>query len=189
MLYERRRNVVGMKRLLVLGTLCVLIGLPAAAFAQQSPPPGMGGPPPSPQQLAAMEKARADAKAAAYAALSPAHAASVNAIVAQIAAGTLKRRAAGDQIDALLSPDEQKAVLATAAKSRDAMRVVMGGPGGPPPGGPPPPPPAGAAPPPGGPPDGGRSGLPTAGRFLVMVSLPPREKRGFAPGPRSSSAP
>src|ERR1700677_1003485 len=107
MLYERRRNVVGMKRLLVLGTLWVLFALPAAAFAQQSPPPGMGGPPPSPQQLAAMEKARADAKAAAYAALSPAHAASVNAIVAQIAAGTLKRRAAGDQIDALLSPDEE----------------------------------------------------------------------------------
>jgi hypothetical protein len=187
MLYERRRNVVGMKRLLVLGSLCVLVAAPAAAFAQQSPPPGMGAPP-SAQQLAAMEKARADAKVAAYAALSPAHAASVNAIIAQVAAGSLKRKAAGSQIDALLSPDEQKAVLAAAAKSRDTMREVMGGTGGPPPGGPPPPP-AGAAPPPGGPPDGGRFGMPTAGRFLIMVSLPPKEKRGFAPGPRSSSAP
>jgi hypothetical protein len=177
-----------MKRLLVLCSLAVLVAAPVAVFAQQSPPPGMGAAP-SAQQLAAMEKARADAKVSAYAALSPAHAASVNAIIAQVAAGTLKRKAAGGQIDALLTPDEQKAVLAAAAKSRDVMREVMGGTGGPPPGGPPPPPPAGAAPPPGGPPDGGRFGMPTAGRFLIMVSLPPKEKRGFAPGPRSSSAP
>ena len=164
-----------MKRLWMLCSLCVLMAVPATALAQQGPPPGMGAPP-SPQQQAVMEKARADAKAAAYAVLSPAHAASVNAIVAQVLAGTLDRRAAGGQIDALLTPDEAKGVLAAAAKSR-------------PPGGPPPPP-AGAAPPPGGEPQGGgRFGPPSAGRFLMMVSMSPRQRRGFAPGPRSSSAP
>jgi hypothetical protein len=168
-----------MKRLWMLSALCVLVVLPAAAFAQQGPP-GMGAPP-SPQQQAAMEKARDDAKAAAYGALSPAHLTSVNAIVAQVAAGTLDRRAAGGQIDALLTPDEQKGVLAAAAKLRGAF--------GPPPGGPPP---GAAAPPPpgGGPPPGlGRFGPPTAGRFLLMVSMAPRQRRGPAPGPRSSSAP
>jgi hypothetical protein len=146
--------------------------LPAAAFAQQGPP-GMGGPPPSPQQQAAMDKARADAKVAAYAALSPAHLTSVNAIVAQVTAGTLDRRAASGQIDALLTPDEQKSVLMASSKSRDAMRTAMGAP----------PPPAGA------PPRGGRFGPPSAGRFLLMVSMAPQQRRGFAPGPRSSSAP
>jgi hypothetical protein len=189
MLYERRRNVHGMKRLWMLCSLCALTLLPAAAFAQEGPP-GMGGPP-SPQQQAAMEKIRTDAKAAAYAALSPAHAASVNAIVAQVAAGTLDRRAAGGQIDALLTPDEAKGVLAAAAKSRDAMRAAMGGAAGPPPGGPPPgagaPPPAGG-PPPGGPPGGGRFGPPTAGRFLLMISMSPRQMRRTQPRDRSGAA-
>jgi hypothetical protein len=161
-----------MKRLWMLCSLCMLVALPAAAFAQQGPP-GMGGPPPSPQQQAAMEKARADAKAAGYAVLSPAHVASMNAIVAQVVAGTLDRRAASGQIDALLTPDEQKGVLAAASKSRDAMRAAMGAP----------PPPAGA------PPRRGRFGPPSAGRFLLMVSMVPPQRRGFAPGPRSSSAP
>jgi hypothetical protein len=164
-----------MKRLWMVFALCGLAVFPAVASAQSGPPPGMGGPP-SPQQQAAMEKARADGKAAAYAVLSPAHATSVNAIVAQVTAGTLDRRAAGGQIDALLTPDEQKGVLAAAAKARDAMRAAMGAP---------PPPPPGAGPPPGG----GRFGPPTAGRFLLMVSLPPRQRRGPQPTARSSSAP
>jgi hypothetical protein len=168
----------------MLWCFCALALLPVAALAQQGPP-GMGGPP-SPQQQAAMEKIRADAKAAAYAVLSPAHVASVNGIVAQVAAGTLDRRAAGGQIDALLSPDEQKGVLAAAAKSRDAMRAALRGAGAPPPGGPPP----GAGPPPGdGPPGGGRFGPPSAGRFLLMVSMSPRQMRGLQPRARSSSAP
>jgi hypothetical protein len=169
-----------MKRLWMLCCLCVLAAVPATAFAQQGPPGGGG--PPSPQQQAAMEKARADAKSAAYAALTPAHAASVNAIVAQVVAGTLDRRAAGGQIDALLTPDEQKAVLAAAANARDAMRAARGAGA--------PPPPAGG-PPPGGPPGpgGGRFGPPSAGRFLLMVSMAPGQRRGLQPRPRSSSAP
>ena len=67
-----------MKRLFAVLALCGTVVLPVGAFAQAGPP-GMGGPPspPSPQQQEAMEKMRADAKASAYSALSPGHAASV----------------------------------------------------------------------------------------------------------------
>lgn len=170
-----------MKRLLTVLALCGTVVLPVAALAQAGPP-GMGGAPPSPQQQAAMEKLRADAKASAYGALTPAHATGVQAIVAQVAAGTLDRRAAAGRIDALLTPDEAKAVLGAEAKSRAAMRAAFAGAGGPlpPPGGPPP----GA-----GPPGGGRFGPPSAGGFLLRVSLSPRQMRGTMPRARSSSAP
>lgn len=129
-----------------------------------------------------MEKLRADAKAAAYEALTPAHATAVTAIVAHVAGGALDRRAAGKQIDALLTPDERKAVLAVAEKSRKAMMAAMGGPPPPPgPGGPPP----GAGPPP----DGGRFGPPSAGRFLMMVSMARGQRRFTMPRARSTSAP
>jgi hypothetical protein len=92
-----------MKRLLVLLALCASVAVPVGVLAQ-SAPPSQGGP--SPDQRAMMEKLRADAKAAAYSALTPAHAGAVTSIVAQVTAGTLDRRAAGTQIDALLTPDE-----------------------------------------------------------------------------------
>jgi hypothetical protein len=163
-----------MKRMLVLLALCATVAAPAVALGQQGPPMGN---PPTPEQRAQMEKARADAKAAVYNALTPAHAASVTAIVAKVTAGTLDRRAASSQIDALLSPDEAKAVLAAGARARSAMR-----PGGPPPGGPPPP---GAGPPPGG----GRFGPPTPGRLVLMLSMSPRQMRGTMPQARSTAAP
>jgi hypothetical protein len=180
-----------MKHVFTVLALCGTVVLPLAASAQAGPPgppgaPGMGGPPspPSPQQRAAMEKFRADAKASAFAALTPAHAAGVQTIVAQVAAGALDRRAAAGQIDALLTPDEAKSVLAAEAKSRAAMRTALAGAGGPPP-------PAVAPPPgPGGPPPGGgRFGPPSAGRFLLMVSMSPRERRDTEPRARSTSAP
>lgn len=134
-----------------------------------------------------MEKARADAKVAAYQALTPAHVTSVNAIVAQVTAGTLDRRAAAGQIDALLTANEKTAVMAAADKSFAAMRAMRGG------GGPPPPSSGAAGPPPppgpGGPPGGGRFGPPSAGRFLLMVSVPPGQMRYTQPRARSSSAP
>jgi hypothetical protein len=175
-----------MKRLLVLLALCASVAVPLAAFAQPAPPM-QGGP--SPEQRAMMEKMRTDAKAAAYSTLTPAHASAVTAIVAQVAAGTLDRRAAGRQIDAMLTPDEQRAVLAAADKSRAAMRAAMG-PGGPPPGAGAPPPGA-AGPPPGAgpPPDGGRFGPPSAGRFLMMVSMSRDRMRSTMPRARSTSAP
>jgi hypothetical protein len=159
--------------------------MPLAALAQPAPP--LQGGPPSPEQRAAMEKARADAKVAAYQALTPGHVASVNGIVAQVAAGTLERRAAAGQIDALLTPDEKTAVMVAASKSFAAMRGAMRGPGGPPPpqagaGGPPPP---GA----GGPPGGGRFGPPSAGRFLLVISMSRNQMRNTQPRARSTSAP
>jgi hypothetical protein len=174
-----------MKRLLVLLALCASVAAPVAALAQAAPPP-QGGP--SPEQRAQMEKMRIDAKTAGYAALTPAHATAVTAIVAQVAAGTLDRREAGRQIDALLTADEQKAVLAAADKSRHAMMDAMGGrppgPGGPPPGdGPPPPGPGGP------PPEGGRFGPPSAGRFLMMVSMSRDQMRSTMPRARSTAAP
>jgi hypothetical protein len=180
-----------MKRLFVLLALCASVAAPVAAYAQPAPPMDGG---PSPEQRATMEKLRTDAKAAAYGVLTPAHASAVTAIVAQVAAGTLDRRAAGRQIDALLTPDEQKAVLAAADKSRRAMMAALGapprGPGGPPPGsGPPPPGPAGPPPGAGPPPDGRRFGPPSAGRFLMMVSMSRDQMRSTMPRARSTAAP
>ncbi len=177
-----------MKRVFVLLALCASVSVPAAAFAQPAPPTA--------DQRAAFDKMRADAKTSAYATLTPAHAASVTAIVSQVAAGTLDRRAASKQIDALLTPDESKAVLAAADKSRAAMRAAGVGPPGRPPGAGGPPsgaagPSQGGGPPQGaGPPGGsGRFGPPTAGRYLLMVSMTPAQMRSLQPRARSSSAP
>jgi hypothetical protein len=179
-----------MKRALVIAAICACAGLPGIAAAQQSGPPG---PPPSPAMRAAFEQARADARAAALAALTPAHAASVQAILAQATSGTLDRRTAAQQIDAVLSPDERTAVLAAAEKARRGMRAAMNGM-------PPPPPPGAGAPPQGappqgpppqGPPPGGPRmfGPPTAGRVLVMLSMAPGGRRSTLPTARSTSAP
>ena len=155
-----------------------------------------------------MEKIHAEAKTAAYAALTPAHAASVTSITAKVAAGTLDPRSAGKQIDELLTTDEQKAVLAAQQKARDTMRAAMeaagagpmggppgmGGAGGPPPGmrggpGGPGSPGMRGGPdgPPGGP--GGRHFGRSAGRYLMMVSMTPDEMRNLQPRARSSAAP
>jgi hypothetical protein len=182
-----------MKRLLLLIALCVSFA-PIAVRAQAGPPSMQS---PSPEQRAKMEAARVDAKAAAYSVLTPAHATAVSGIIAQVTAGSLDRRAAAGQIDAVLTPDEQKAVLAAAEKSRTAMRAAMMGAGAPPPGAGPPPPGAGAPPPPGGPPPGagppppggGRFGPPSAGRYLLMVSMTPEQRRSLMPRARSTAAP
>jgi hypothetical protein len=187
-----------MKRILVAAALCASIAVPVIVLGQTSGPPGGMGPggmgpggwsSPSPALRAAMQKAQSDAKIAAFAALSADHATKVQAIVAQVTAGTLDRRAAATQIDGLLTADEQKAVIAAGTKERTDMRTAMtaaGMPPRPPMGGPPPgaaPPPPGSGPPP------GRFGPPSAGRTLLMVSMAPREMRSTMPGPRSSSAP
>lgn len=165
-----------MMRLLVLLALCgAAARVPLAAVAQAGPELHAA---PTPEVRAMMDKARADAKAAAYGALTPAHAAAVTAVVAQVVAGTLDRRAAGGRIDALLTPDEQTAVLAAAEKSRGAMRAAMTAAGGPPPG-------------PGGPPPPhrGHIGPPSAGRYLLMVSLSRQQRRSLMPRARSTAAP
>ena len=182
MIYAGSRRLAGMKRALVALALCACVAVPLVAQGQPSGP--------SPDQRAMMDKMRADSKTATYAALTPAHAAAVTGIVAQVVAGSVDGHAAAKQIDALLTPDEQKVVMAAAEKSRSAMRAMMG-PGGPPPGpgGPPPgdgPPPMGpGGPPPGGgppPPGGRRFGAPSAGGYLLMISLSRRQMRSLIRG-------
>jgi hypothetical protein len=90
-----------MKRALVILALCASVGMPVVALGQPAPST------PSPELRSMMEKIHAEAKMAAYAALTPAHAASVTSIAAQVAAGTLDPRSAEKQIDALLTTDEQ----------------------------------------------------------------------------------
>jgi hypothetical protein len=133
-----------------------------------------------------MEKIHAEAKTAAYAALTPAHAASVTSIAAQVAAGTLDPRSAEKQIDTLLTTDEQTAVRAAERKAMSDMRSAMeaagigpmGGRGGPPMGGGPGGPPPGMGGGPGGPPPGmwgPRTGGPDGG--------PPPGSGGGGPPP------
>lgn len=169
-----------MKRSLIAVALGASLCLPLAAAAQDGPPPGQPPGPPPAAMRATMEKVHAEAKAAAYAALSTAHAATVQSITAQVAAGTLDRRAAEKQIDDLLAPAEKTAVLAAAEKARTQMRAAMAVPP------PPPPPPVDGGPPPR---DGERFGPPTAGRLMVMFSLPPPGRRMTQPTARSSAAP
>jgi len=177
-----------MKRSLLLLALCATVAVPVAAFGQAGPP-GMQGGPPSATQRAAMEKVRADAKAAAYLALTPAHKERVTAIVADVVAGKTDPRAAAKLIDDVLTPDEQKAVRDTEQTARQAMRAAMGGPPPGPPGAAPPPGPAaqGGGPPP--PPPQGRRFAPSAGRYLIMLSLTREQMRSLMPRARSSAAP
>jgi hypothetical protein len=197
-IYDIRRSFPDMKRPLLFLALCAIVALPVAAFGQAGPPPGVQGASPSPEQRAAMEKARADAKVAAYAALTPAHRDRVTAIIADVAAGKTAPRDAAKLIDDVLTPDEQKAVRDVAQASRRAMRggatggPPAGSPGGPPPGPPggPPPGSAGSAAQAGGsPPPQGRRFSPSAGRFLIMVSLTRGQLRSLEPRARSSAAP
>jgi hypothetical protein len=145
-----------MRNALAVAAFGVSLVLPLVAFAQPGPPS------PSPELRSMMERVHAEARTAAYAALTPAHTAAVSAIASQVAAGTLDRRAAVQQIDALLTPDERKGVMTAAYNARRTMFEAMaaagagpmmergGRPGGPPPGGP-----QSGGRPPGGPPPGG----------------------------------
>ncbi len=183
--------------------LCALLvalcfGVPVAASAQ--PVPG-GMPTPSPEMRAKIDAVGAQAKAESLAALMPDHRARVQAILAKVAAGGLDPHEAEGQIDALLSPLETKAVMDIAVATTERMRAVFGGgpPGGPPGGGPPGGGPPGggpdAGPPGGGPPDAGPPGggppgpppgaggwhggrrPPSAGGFLLRLSLTPEQMR------------
>jgi hypothetical protein len=112
-----------------------------------------GGPPPEIRQ--AMQQARDNAKTAAYNDLSADHRGKVQAIVNQVQSGSLSREDGAAQIDKVLTADESKAVLGESQKMREAMRQAF----------------ANA--------NGGAHGMhrgnrqPDAGRFLLMISLPP----------------
>jgi hypothetical protein len=165
-----------MNRWLIALALSAGIAVPVAVIAQQqgqAPPMRQA---PSPEMRSQMQKIFADAKTGALAALSADHRTRVQSIVGQVNAGTLDRRAASQQIDELLTPNEKTAISALSQKSRDEMRSLRessGMTGGPP---------AGA--PQGGPPRGGTHRTPDPGRFLVMVlrAQQPGASGGFGGG-------
>jgi hypothetical protein len=154
-----------------------LVALPAAALAQGAPGPDAG---PPADVRAQMDQARADARTAAFAKLSPAHRAGVQAVIDRVNAGKLTDLAdAAAQIDANLTPDESAAVLAQRQTLMAAMHHGAPNGGGPPPGMQPPgeggAPPGESGPPPGAGPPGDGQGHGThaadAGRFLLMLSV------------------
>lgn len=138
--------------------------VPAAAAAQATPPPS-GGPPPD---RAKLEEFRAVARTNALKNLSVDHLAKIQAIVSAVGAGTLPLRDGAQQIDAILTPDESKAILAQEQKIRETMTAMRGGsnPNPPPPGAPP-----GQGP--------GQGAQPNAGRFLLRLLLSPEQMRAL----------
>jgi hypothetical protein len=174
------RYSAGMKRLLTLAALTAVLATPLAALAQSGPPPDGQGPPP--EIRAKMEQLRASIRTEALTALSADHRKAVQAVLDQVASGKLKdAREAAKQIDAIVTPDETKAVLAT----RDALRNEMRGMMGPPPGGAPQ-----GGPPQGGPPqgggdhhDGGPPRMNDAGFYLLQLSLTREQMRALMPRP------
>lgn len=145
--------------------------IPAAAAAQTSPsggPPG-GGPPPD---RAKFEQYRAIARTNALKVLTSDHQAKVQAVVDSFAAGSLKQRDAAEQINAILSPDETKALLAQQQQIRDAMIAMRGGNGGDNP-----PASQGGQMSQGGP--QGRGPQSNAGRFLLRLLLTPQQARAL----------
>jgi hypothetical protein len=152
-----------MKKTLTVLALIAATGVPLAACAQQSSAAD-GGPPP------AIQQARAAAKTAAFNDLSAADRTKVQAIIDQVNNGQLTDlRAAAQQIDAAISPDESKAVLAERDKLMQAMRANMpAGPDGAAPG-------ANTPGPNGAAPGGMHRGGNDPGRFLLQLGVS-REK-------------
>ncbi len=183
--------------------------MPFAVFAQGAPPPAAppdGGPPPA--GWSQMEKTRDDTRAAAFDDLGAAHRAQVQSIVDRVNAGSVSDlRAAAQQIDAVLTPDEAKAVLSERDKLRDAMRARFrdrNADAAPPPNGPAPngapnppvngPPPnaqrAGGAPGPDGPRRFDRMGhMNDAGSFLLQLAVPPERMRALHEQMRANAPP
>ena len=155
-----------MKLSLPVLALVVATGLPLAACAQQSNAAENG---PSPEIKAQMQAARDSAKTAAFNDLSAADRAKVQAIIDQVNNGQLTDlRAATQQIDAVLTPAEAKAVLAERDKMMQTIHANMPArPDGAAPG------PNGAAP--NGERHGGFMGGNDAGRFLLSLGVS-REK-------------
>jgi hypothetical protein len=141
----------------VLLAFALATALVPAAAAAQTPPPG-GGPPPNRGQL---EEFRAAAKGNALKALSADHQAKIQAIVNSVAGGTLPMKDGAKEIDAILTPDESKAILAQAQKIRDMMLAMRGSNPNP---NPPPP---------------GQGQPANAGRFLLRLLLSPEQMRAL----------
>jgi len=164
----------------------VASALPLSALAQAGPP--QGGPPPA--MRAQMQQMHDAARTAAFNDLTPAHRAQVQSIVDGVNNGsTTDLRAAAQQIDAILTPQESSAVLGEMQKMRDQMRAQwqQANPNASPR------PERERAP---GPDNGGPAGAhrgPDAGRMLLMLGVSPERMRalresheGAMQGPGSS---
>ena len=120
----------------------------------------------TPEQQAQVMQVRADAKTASFNALSADHQTKVQAVITQFNNGSVAIADAATQIDAILTPDESKAVLDQGQKMRDATRKIRESANG-------------GSPPPGG--MQGRSGgagqgqrrAPDAGRILLQIAASP----------------
>jgi hypothetical protein len=144
-----------MRNILAALTLA-LFALPVAASAQGFP--GM-----TPEQMAQVQKLRDTAKDSSFKALSADHLTKVQAVITQFNNGSVSIPDAVTQIDAVLTPDEAKAVIAAGQTMRDGMRAMYAAANN------------GASPPPrpAGPPGGGPPRAPDAGRILLQVSASP----------------
>jgi hypothetical protein len=122
-----------------------------------------------------MEQFRATAKVNALKALSPDHQAKVQAIASSVGSGSLTMRDGAKEINALLTPDESKAIDDQQQKLFALIQAARGG------GNPPAPPPSGAPQPPsqdqGARPREGQR--PDAGRFLLRLLIPAQEMRAL----------
>ncbi len=121
--FQDRRPTMACMKNLVLAFALTASFLPLAIGAQEPPGPPGDGPPP--EMRAQMEQLRTQAQTNAMNALSADHRAKVQAIVAQVEGGSLSREDATKQIDALLTPDESRAVLAQGQKMHEAMQAVF----------------------------------------------------------------
>lgn len=129
--------------------------LPVAAPAQFMPNL-------TPDQQAQVMKLRADTKTASFKALSADHLTKVQAVITQFNSGSVTMADATTQIDAILSPDESKAIIAQSQQMRDAARKIFESANG---GSPPPGPPGGGQGPP--------RRAPDAGRILLQLGASP----------------
>jgi hypothetical protein len=152
---------------ILIGLALALMLSPLAVSAE--PAPGTEGGPP-PEVRAKLEALRADAKAALIKALSADHLTKVQASVDQFNAGTLAPPDAVQAIDAVLSPDETKAVLDIQTKLNDARRALF------------PPPPAMAAP---NPNEAQRKPAPDAGRTVLQLLASPEKLKSLRRPPAS----
>lgn len=146
-------------RNILLAFVLAAFAIPIAASAQFMPNL-------TPDQQAQLVQVRADAKTASYNALSADHRTKVQAVITQFDSGSLSMADAVTQIDAILTPDESKAVIDQGQKMRDAMRKVFesGNGGSPPPGGMQGRPPGGGQ---------GQRRAPDAGRILLQLGASP----------------
>jgi len=168
--------------------LALTVAMPLAAFAQTAAPAPAPPAPrwtPSPEMQARMQRAHDDFRAAALSSLSPAHRSAAQAIIDQVNSGKLSDlKDATNRIDAVLTYNEAKAILAAGQKAMAAMHDGFrhGGPPGAMGGGPPPvaamPPPGAALPPPPAPPGPGAMASPS-GPPVAMG--PPGPGRGWGP--------